>query len=113
MSMPKISTNCHPISRDQAINDFIESIALEETALSHILNAEGEKLQKAIEISSCVDELLSVNCSVESMVKSITELIMVLKGKMDSLQDLLQFCLDNDNDCKKKKRSKKRNKPCY
>lgn len=32
----------------QAITDLLESIALEETAMSHILNAEGEKLQKAI-----------------------------------------------------------------
>ena len=44
MSMPTITTSPNPISMSQAITDLIESIALEETALSHILNAEGEKL---------------------------------------------------------------------
>lgn len=97
MGMPEIKMHCHPISRDQAINDFIESIALEETALSHILNAEGEKLQKIIATTDCVDDLLRVNCSVENMVKSVTELVIVLKAKMDSLQSLLCDCLKEDN----------------
>ena len=39
MSMPTITTSPNPISMSQAITDLIESIALEETALSHILNA--------------------------------------------------------------------------
>ena len=42
MSMPVISMHCNPITMCQAVTDLIESIALEETALSHILNAEGE-----------------------------------------------------------------------
>ena len=46
MSMPTITTSPNPISMRQAITDLIESIALEETTLSHILNAEGEKLQR-------------------------------------------------------------------
>lgn len=36
-------------SRSQAITDIIQSVALEQTALSHILNAEGEKIQKILE----------------------------------------------------------------
>lgn len=46
MDMPVIT----PIitTRSQAITDIIESVALEETALSHILNAEGEKIQKMV-----------------------------------------------------------------
>ena len=36
MSMPTITTSPNPISMSQAITDLIESIALEETALSHI-----------------------------------------------------------------------------
>lgn len=48
MSMPVIRPSC--VSRCQAITDIIESVALEQTALSHILNAEGEKIQKVLEI---------------------------------------------------------------
>ena len=44
MGMPVITASA--TTRDQAITDLIQSVALEETALSHILNAEGEKIQK-------------------------------------------------------------------
>ncbi len=46
MSMPTITTSPNPISMSQAITDLIESIALEETALSHILNADGENCKR-------------------------------------------------------------------
>ncbi len=40
MSMPKIE--CTNISKCCAAASLVQSIALEETAISHILNAEGE-----------------------------------------------------------------------
>ena len=46
MSMPTITTSPNPISMSQAITDLIESIALEETALSHILNAEAKSCKR-------------------------------------------------------------------
>lgn len=46
-------------TRSQAITDMIASVALEQTALSHILNAEGEKLQKAL--ASCAELLITQN----------------------------------------------------
>ncbi|MEG1457113.1 MAG: hypothetical protein RR984_00300 [Bacilli bacterium] len=87
MSMPIIiSSN---IKRCQAITDVIESVALQETGLSHIINAEGEKIQKALELSKTNEELLKVNDSVQSMVKSITILESIL-------QDKLNVCLSKD-----------------
>ena len=50
MSMPVIKAS--NTSRPQSVTDMIESIALEQTALSHILNAEGEKIQKVLESCS-------------------------------------------------------------
>ncbi|MEG0615647.1 MAG: hypothetical protein RR540_07815, partial [Oscillospiraceae bacterium] len=76
MSMPVITNGSG--SRTQAISDIITSVALEQTGLSHILNAEGEKLQKVIELSKSSEELLAVNCSVQKMVNSITRLEMIL-----------------------------------
>lgn len=49
MSMPKIE--CEHIDKCCATSSLLQSIALEETAISHILNAEGEKLQKGISLS--------------------------------------------------------------
>ena len=45
MSMPKIPKEKHRPDLDEAIIDLLESIALEEIALSHLINAEAENLQ--------------------------------------------------------------------
>ena len=44
MSMPKIE--CEHIDKCCAASSLLQSIALEETAISHILNAEGENFKK-------------------------------------------------------------------
>ena len=45
MSMPSFPPNGADMTREEALTMIIASIAMEELALSHILNAEGEKLQ--------------------------------------------------------------------
>ncbi|MEF9941127.1 MAG: hypothetical protein RSA90_03810 [Lachnospiraceae bacterium] len=80
MSMPIITPGTVTLS--QAVSDIIESVALEQTGLSHILNAEGEKIQKAVQLGT-VDEMLAVNKSVQNMVRTITRLEVVLESKLD------------------------------
>ncbi|MEK3878984.1 hypothetical protein MKX51_21270 [Paenibacillus sp. FSL M7-0420] len=46
-SIPNISPTI-TLTRDDAINLLLSSIAMEELALAHIINAEGEKLQFAL-----------------------------------------------------------------
>ncbi|MEG0684982.1 MAG: isopeptide-forming domain-containing fimbrial protein [Coprobacillus sp.] len=66
-----------------AINDVIESVALQQTALSHIINAEGEKIQKAMEIPDITSkQLLAINDSVTSTINSITQLETLLVQKI-------------------------------
>lgn len=48
MSMPQIPDGKHRPSMEQTQVDLLESIALEEIAISHILNAQGEKTQEII-----------------------------------------------------------------
>lgn len=76
-------------TRCQAITDIITSIALEQTALSHIMNAEGEKIQKIVASSTSAAEMLEVNKSVRDMVGAITRLEMVLEGKLELFEDCL------------------------
>ena len=45
MSMPTFPQIDPPLTREGSLNEIIASIAAEELSLSHILNAEGEKLQ--------------------------------------------------------------------
>lgn len=46
-SIPNISPTIN-LTRDDVINLLLSSIAMEELALAHIINAEGEKLQFAL-----------------------------------------------------------------
>ena len=41
MGMPQI--DCMPIKKESALTSLLQSIALQEAALAHILNAEGDK----------------------------------------------------------------------
>lgn len=80
-------------ARCQAITDLIESVALEEAGLAHILNAEGEKLQKIIaapDISPAV--LLQANKSVQSMTGAVALLESILSSKLA----LFDECLCNN-----------------
>lgn len=98
MSMPKIE--CTDISKCCAATSLLQSIALDETAISHILNAEGEKLQKAISMEHCSHkDLIEVNQSVENMVEKITNLEMVLKSKLDLIKPILEDCDKKPHSC--------------
>lgn len=92
MSMPKIEKQENSIDREQSVNNLIESVALIETGLSHIINAEGEKLQKVIKVDEekdvPLDDLLKVNNSTEKMINTISKLEMILQSKLESSKDL-------------------------
>lgn len=82
MSMPVITPGT--VTREQAISDLIESVALQETGLSHIINAEGEKIQAFLAIPNVTPaQLLAVNESVQDTIKAITRLEIILQNKLD------------------------------
>lgn len=87
MGMPVITPGTG--TREQAYTDLMTSIALEEAALSHILNAEGEKIQKIVANSTSAEEMIAVNTSVEAMVEAITQLELVLQGKLKLVEESL------------------------
>ena len=79
--------------RSQAITDLLVSIALQQAALSHILNAEGEKVQKILSFEQLAPEtILQTNSSVESMVNSISNLELILREKIA----LFEECICDD-----------------
>lgn len=82
MGMPVITPGT--ITREDAVGDIIESVALEESALAHILNAESEKLLAAINNpAATTDELMALNSSVKSTIGAISRLEMLLQAKLD------------------------------
>lgn len=89
MSSPQFP-NPPSFDRSDAINQVISSVAAEELALSHILNAEGEKIQYAVGTipglpePSSVQDVLDVNKSVQDTVTGVNDNQILLLGKLSS-----------------------------
>ncbi|MEG2322709.1 MAG: hypothetical protein RSB71_04450 [Bacilli bacterium] len=82
MSMPIIKPST--ITRGDAIGNIIESIANEESSISHILNAESEKLNTVINTPDVTPkDLLTINKSVKNTVDKVIDLELSLKNKLN------------------------------
>ena len=74
-------------TRDQAITDLIQSVALQETALSHMMNAEGEKMQAIVAMPDVTQEqLMELNDSVSKFLNTVTRLEMMFQSKLELFQ---------------------------
>ncbi len=89
MSMPSYPPNGADMTREQAITMIVASIAMEERALSHIIDAEGEKLQYILgklegdcSPHACANEVLEVNKSVAKMLDIVMQNQLLLKNKL-------------------------------
>ncbi len=85
MSMPSIDPGSGTVN--QALADVIESIALQEAGLSHIINAEGEILQHFIEPSVrrfTPEDLCCVNNCIGELLDSISAIEQSLNAKLQT-----------------------------
>lgn len=92
---PNDCDNNHSNKCNNSSNDIIESIALIETSLSHILNAEGEKIQKGIKLSHSVSDLIAINKSVNTTLINIISLENILYEKLLSILENNSYNLPN------------------
>lgn len=97
MSLPNVPNITPTISLnyDETINLLLASIALEEISFSHILNAEGEKLQSFL--ATCPTSLcsyLEINESINKTLRNIARNQMLLSFK---LEDVIE--LEKNRDC--------------
>ena len=90
MSMPTFPQIDPPLTREGSLNEIIASIAAEELSLSHILNAEGEKLQYVLGTlpglgeAASLTEVMQINQSVQDTMSNIMEQQMLLSGKLSA-----------------------------
>ena len=89
MSLPSFPNVDPPIQREDAVNQILSSIAMEELGLSHILNAEGEKMQYILGTlpglsgpAATVEDVLNANESVRGLLETAVQNQIFLKGKM-------------------------------
>lgn len=78
-------------TQDEVIIDLLESIALEETALAHIINAEGEKIQ-AIKAGMdegkySTNEVIDLQHSVTDVMNTVIKKEMLLEFKLENIFD--------------------------
>jgi hypothetical protein len=92
-NIPNISPNIS-ITRAEAINLIIASVAMEELGLSHIINAEGEKIQYVLGTlpglsgpPATINDILAVDKSVRGVLDTIMKKELFLNSKLDSVLD--------------------------
>lgn len=94
MSLPNIPAipNLPEIQPENALSLVLVSIALEEIGLSHIINAEGEKIQAAIFSEGnnpTPYDLLAVNQSVEKTLRTVVKSQIVTEFKLQEMIEAL------------------------
>lgn len=105
MSMPNIPDINPKITLDRCktIELLLSSIALEEIGLSHILNAEGEKLQLFLKAKpKCLMEFIQINDSVLKTLRTIVKSQMLLQFKLEDVIELDRKECKCNGQCKKK-----------
>ena len=94
MSQPSLPAISPPITREDALNMILLSIAMEEIGLSHIINSEGEKLQFILGTlpglsggTPSIQDVLNVNNSINQLLDSIAQNQLLLSSKMEYALD--------------------------
>ncbi len=91
MSLPNIPniTPLISLTRAEVINLLLSSIAMEEIGLSHIMNAEGEKIQRILQFENVtLEDMLRINHSVERILRNIIKNQMLLQFKLEDVISL-------------------------
>ncbi|MEK5030947.1 hypothetical protein MKY96_05865 [Paenibacillus sp. FSL R7-0302] len=90
-NLPNITPTIN-VTRDDAVNLLLSSIAMEELGLSHIINAEGEKLQYILGTlpgitapEATIGDVLAMNDSVRNMMRDIVKKEFILTNKLETV----------------------------
>ena len=89
MSMPSFPKDGANMTREQALTMIIASVAMEESALSRIIDAEGDKLRyildrcrEACDGCGTPEEILEVNASVTGLLDVVAQNQAILRSKL-------------------------------
>jgi len=83
-------------SLEKALTDITKSIVAEEAAISNILNLEREMIEKTKNGTRNLKEFISVNESINSVIKNVTKLQMLTQIKLEHIDELLLNIRDFD-----------------
>ncbi len=94
MSLPEFPQPNPCLTREKALNMILTSIAMEETALSRVIEAESDKLRHILACDDCCDDVavLAVNKSIHSVLEMVMQTQIILKGKMEKVLEASPPC---------------------
>jgi len=79
-----------PANLEQAFTDIIKLVGVEETALSDILKLQREIIEKTKNGTRNLEEFISVNESVNRIIKNVTKLQILTQIKLEHVEELFQ-----------------------
>lgn len=94
MGMPEIPSGNNRPSLPETVIDLLESIALEEMALAHLINAEAEKLQAFVgedlnfPTNPSNAEILRMNVSVTRLMETLMFKELFLLRKLETVAQI-------------------------
>jgi len=92
MSLPLFPHVPEGFTFENSIGQMLTSIAMEEIGLSHVINAEGEKIQYILgtlpeskpEVAPTIDQVIEINESVKETLRQVAFNQMYLNAKMST-----------------------------
>ena len=85
--LPEASGGEKPTGCREEYSGILDSLAMLEKALSHILETEGDKLQKILTTSGNPEELIEANRSIQDVIVQATHLEHVIYDILESLEE--------------------------
>lgn len=108
MSMPQIPEGKYRPSLEETVIDLLESIALEEIAISHLLNAEAEKNQALVcklfhdDRHSLFSELAECNKATCKIIDTVIIEEWLLLKKLETVLEIDYCCKEKHGKCEGK-----------
>ncbi|OEF95564.1 hypothetical protein [Desulfuribacillus alkaliarsenatis] len=89
------------LSREQVVNILLASIAFEELALAHVVNAEAEKIQSVLGTlkgqsvkNPKLEDLEAINKSVSTTLRNVIKKEMLLQFKLEDVLEIPEEDID-------------------
>jgi len=104
MSMPQIPEEKFRPSKNEVIIDLLKSIAMEETAIAHLLHAEAEKIQALVghqhrkHLEPSLADIIKMSDQVSKLLDVIVMKEWLLLRKLVNVMELDDMDYDNDDD---------------
>lgn len=85
ISIPKAAPLAKEVTIEQLLLEIMEAIVLEERGIAHMIEEEGKLIQNKLRLAESIEEVITINSSVESILSDLTKLETVLLSKLEAV----------------------------